>query len=276
MRKFRFQHSVFPLSLTLVFCVFAAVILLADGPRISNAVRRPKVSTGQPEAKSNDSKAEKSGTTNSADEQADPNLPSPGGIELKTSRVYVFVGKTGLGHEHGVIGMLKSGELHLGREKNAGKLEFDMRSFQTDTPEARQYVGLKGETDRGTQQKVNANMLGPDVLNVNSHPTATFEIASIKKQRDLKDGAAEYLLEGKFTLHGVARPIRFTALDEPKKGWHHLRGRFAIKQSDFKIKPFSMGLGAVGVTDELTIFGDLWIRPETPLAEKEMTKEPAR
>ena len=56
-------------------------------------------------------------------------------------------------------------------------------------------------------------------------------------------------------------------LDEPKKGWHHLRGRFAIKQSDFKIAPYSTGLGAIGVADELTIFGDLWVRPETPLAE---------
>lgn len=276
MRQIRFQQAVVPLSIALVVCVFVAMTLLADGPRISNAVRRPKVSSGQPEAKSNDSKPEKSDTTNSGDEQADPKLPSPGGVELKTSRVYVFVGKTGLGHEHAVIGMLKSGELHLGSEKNAGKLEFDMRSFQADTPDARKYVGLKGETDRGTAQKVNANMLGPEVLNVKSFPMATFEVVSIKKQRDLKDGAAEYQLEGNFTLRGVARRVRFLALDEPKKGWHHLRGRFAIKQSDFKITPFSTGLGTIGVTDELTIFGDLWVRPETPLAEKEKSEEPAR
>ncbi len=274
MRHFRFQQRLFPLSIALVICVVVAMTLQADGPRISNAVRRPKVSSGQPESKSNDAKPQKSDTTNSADEQPEANLPTPGGVELKTSRVYVFVGKTGLGHEHAVIGTLKSGELHLGSEKNAGKLEFDMRSFQADTSDARKYVGLKGETDRGTAQKVNSNMLGQDVLNVGSFPTATFEVLSIKKQRDLKDGAAEYLLEGNFTLRGVARRIRFTALDEPKKGWHHLRGRFAIKQSDFKITPFSTALGTVGVTDELTIFGDLWVRPETPLAEK--SEEPAR
>ena len=198
----------------------------------------------------------------------------PGQVELKSSRVYVFVGKTGLGHEHAVIGTLKSGELHFGKDKDAGKLEFDMRTFTADTPDARRYVGLKGETDRATQQKVNANMLGPQVLNVASFPTATLDNVSVKKQRDLKEGAAEYLIEGDFTLHGVARRIRFTALDEPKKGWHHLRGRFTIRQTDFGITPFSTALGAVGVADELTIFGDLWVRPETPLAEK--SEEPAR
>ena len=274
MQKFGLQQRIISLSIVLVLTSLATMSLLADGPRISNAVRRPKVSTRQPEAKPSDPKPDKSDANTGAGEQSDPNLPSLGGVELKTSRVYVFVGKTGLGHEHAVIGTLKSGELHLGSEKNAGKLEFDMRSFQTDTPDARKYVGLKGETDRGTQQKVNSNMLGPDVLNVKSFPTATFEVVSIKKQRDLKDGAAEYQLEGNFTLRGVARRIRFMVLDEPKKGWHHLRGRFAIKQSDFKIAPYSTGLGAIGVADELTIFGDLWVRPETPLAEK--SEEPAR
>ncbi len=270
MRKFSFRQFGVPLTIVLLLSVLLTMSLRADGPRISDAVRRPKVSAGQSPAQAADSKPHQP----AAGEAADPQLPSAGEVELKTSRVYVFVGKTGLGHEHAVLGNLKSGDLHLGREKSAGKLEFDMRSFVADTADARRYVGLKGETDRGTAQKVTSNMLGPDVLNVASFPIATFEIVSAKKQRDLKDGAAEYLLEGDLTLRGVARRIRFTALDEPKKGWHHLRGRFAIRQTDFGIKPFSTGLGAIGVADELTIYGDLWVRPEQPLADK--SEEPAR
>ena len=277
------RNSVTLLCLAALFVTgMSASELLGFGPRTSDAVRRPSASSGQGSVKSSDPKgnsktdkpASKTTVKEQAEEQNDPSLPSLGGIELKTSRVYVFVGKTGLGHEHAVIGMLKSGELHFGREKDAGKLEFDMRSFIADTPQARQYVGLKGETDRATQQKVNNNMLGPDVLNVGSFPTATFEVTSIKKQRELKDGTVEYLLEGDFTLRGVARKIRFTATDEPKKGWHHLRGRFPIRQSDFGITPFSTALGTIGVANELTIFGDLWVRPEQPLAEK--PEEPAR
>lgn len=274
MREFSFRQFGFPLTIVLLLSAILTLSLRADGPRISDAVRRPKVSAGQSPAQATDSKPDQPAAKKSAGESTDPQLPSVGEVELKTSRVYVFVGKTGLGHEHAVLGNLKSGDLHLGREKGAGKLEFDMRSFVADPADARRYVGLKGETDRGTAQKVTSNMLGPEVLNVASFPTATFEIVSSKKQRDLKDGAAEYLLEGDFTLHGVVRRVRFTVLDEPKKGWHHLRGRFAIRQKDFGITPFSTALGAIGVTDELTIFGDLWVRPEQPLADK--SEEPAR
>ena len=170
MRKSSFRQRVFLLSV-LLLSGFLTLNLRADGPKISNAVRRPRTSSGPSDAKSNKPQADKPGAKDSTDEQIDPNLPEVGGVELKTSRVYVFVGKTGLGHEHAVLGMLKAGELHLGREKDAGKLEFDMRSFVADTPDARGYVGLKGETDRATQQKVNSNMLGPDVLNVASFPT---------------------------------------------------------------------------------------------------------
>lgn len=269
---FRFRSQVSALLLIVIATGFSLVrFASADGPQISDAVRRPSAGNT---VKSAGAAQNQPATGGQAQKKSEEPTVDPGEVELKTSRVYAFVGKTGLGHEHAVIGTLKSGELHLGREKDAGKLEFDMRSFVADTSDARRYVGLKGETDRGTAQKVTSNMLGPEVLNVASFPTATFEIASIKKQRDLKDGSAEYLLEGDFTLHGVARRVRFTALDEPKKGWHHLRGRFAIRQTDFGITPFSTALGAVGVANELTIFGDLWVRPEQPLADK--SEEPTR
>lgn len=39
----------------------------------------------------------------------------------------------------------------------------------------------------------------------------------------------------------------------------HVRGRFAVLQTQYGIKPFSKGLGAIGVADELQIWGDLWV-----------------
>ena len=38
-----------------------------------------------------------------------------------------------------------------------------------------------------------------------------------------------------------------------------LQGDFEIKQSDYGIKPYSAFFGAVAVTDELKIYGDLWV-----------------
>src|SRR5690242_6960323 len=68
----------------------------------------------------------------------------PGEIDVEMSRVYVLVGKKGLGHEHGVEGKIKSGSIDLKSDKDPGAIEFDMESFVADTDEARKYVELKG------------------------------------------------------------------------------------------------------------------------------------
>ena len=84
----------------------------------------------------------------------------PGQVDLQRSRAYVRIGATGLGHEHGAEGRLKSGRLVLGPSANAGELVFDMTTFVTETAASRTYVGLGGGADASTAAKVTANMLG--------------------------------------------------------------------------------------------------------------------
>jgi len=183
-----------------------------------------------------------------------------GDVNLKDSRVYIFVGKTGLGHNHGIEGRLKSGSIRLEAVENAGELVFDMTSFDADTDAARRYVGLEGSTDKSTRQQVNVNMKGADVLNVQKFPLATFRIASAKLlQQKGRQGHPEYQLDGRFTLHGVTQPLRFQASGEEQDGRVHLRGSFSILQTGYGIRPYSKAFGAVGVTDKLTIYGDLWL-----------------
>ncbi|MEI7698796.1 MAG: YceI family protein [Planctomycetia bacterium] len=183
-----------------------------------------------------------------------------GDVNLKDSRVYIYVGKTGLGHNHGVEGRLKSGRVQLGQPENAGELVFDMTSFDADTDASRRYVGLEGSTDKSTRQQVNVNMKGADVLNVQKFPLATFRITSAKLlQEKGRQGLPEYQLDGRFTLHGVTQPLRFQATGEEKDGRIHLRGSFSILQTNYGIRPYSKAFGAVGVTDKLTIYGDLWL-----------------
>lgn len=194
-----------------------------------------------------------------ADARSAP-APAPGAVQLESSRVYVHVGKSGLGHEHAVVGALRSGTVHLNATEGAGELVFDMRSFSADDDPARRYIGLQGSTDAATRQQVNANLLGPAVLNVARFPTATFRIASATRlPQKSRRGLDQYELSGDLTLHGVSRPIKVVADAESQEGWIHLRGGFSILQSQFGIKPFSTALGAVGVADRLTIWGDLWI-----------------
>lgn len=185
---------------------------------------------------------------------------TPGEVHPEKSRVYIHVGKTGLGHEHGVMGKLKGGKVHLARAEEGDQLTFDMTSFDADSDAARKYVGLEGSTDDSTRQQVNQNMLGEGVLSVRQFPTATLTIKSVKAMKEGGDrNLPQYQIKGDFTLHGKTQAISILADAEEKQNWTHLRGSFSILQSDYGITPFSKAFGAVGVTDRLKIWGDLWI-----------------
>lgn len=191
----------------------------------------------------------------------------PADVQTQVSRAYVFVDKTGLGHQHGVEAKLLPSTLVLGADHNAGKLVFDMTSFDADTTAARKYVGLDGTTDQGTRSAVNHNMKGSAILNVAKYPTATFDIASaIATDQTSAKGLPVYELKGNFTLHGTTRPLAVTAEVEQARGWLHVRGSFVIKQTSFGITPYSKAFGAIGVADPLRIYGDLFVAPTDKVA----------
>ena len=191
----------------------------------------------------------------------------PAEVQTEASRVYVFVEKTGLGHQHGVEARLLKSSLALGASEDAGKLVFDMRSFDADTAVARKYVGLTGTTDENTRSAVNENMKGSAVLDVGRYPTATLDVTSAKAtgQTSAK-GLPVYQIHGLFTLHGTQRPLSFMVEVEQARGWLHIKGAFSIKQTEYGIKPYSKALGAVGVADELRIYGDLFVAPTQHVA----------
>ena len=194
-------------------------------------------------------------------EQAEQPVLRPGQIDLDRSRVYIHVGKKGLGHEHAVEGRVKSGHIDIQAQQDVGKIAFDMTSFVADSDEARKVVGLKGATSSSTQQQVTKNMLSADVLDVARHPTALFVIKS-RQAKKLKSGDRVYELEGDFTLHGTTHAIKIRArpsnLLDKENRWR-LEGDFEILQTDYGITPYSTGLGAIGVADKLRIHGDIWV-----------------
>jgi polyisoprenoid-binding protein YceI len=184
----------------------------------------------------------------------------PGEIDTDLSRVFIFVDKTGFGHQHGVVGRLKGGYLRVAKE-SAGKILFDISSFRADTLEARRRVGLEGAGSEDEQEQVTANMLGELVLDAAHFPTAHFAVTSVRHFEERNPaGLKQYALDGDFTLHGVTRGINIRATGEQEQGYLHLKGHFPLRQTDFGIRPFKKALGAVGVGDVLTVYGDLWIK----------------
>lgn len=193
----------------------------------------------------------------------------PTQVDCDQSRSYVRVGKTGFGHEHGAVGKLRRGYLRLNSSSDAGLLEFDMSSFVADTKEARQYVGLTGETDAATAKQVTDNMRSVEVLDVQRYPTATYVVKSaLPAEKQANPQVPQYVLDGDFTLHGVTRPLKLVAeAQATPHGWRVVT-RFAVLQSSFGITPYTRAFGAVGVADRLDIWGDvlLTIQPQAQSA----------
>lgn len=191
---------------------------------------------------------------------------APWAVDLVASRVYILVGKSGLiGHVHAVEGRLAAGQITLGAREQAGALVFDMRSFLADTPAARKMLGVEGDIDASTQQQTNANMLGPEVLDVARHPTARFDIRSSMPAALQQPGRLPaYDLVGTFTLHGATRPLALAAETEENGAGVRIRGGFSIRQTDFGMKPYAKFGGMVGVADELKIWGDILLPKTAP------------
>lgn len=218
------------------------------------------------------------GTHAAAPPQAAPNATSsttsPGAfsaqVDLRYSRAYVHVYKSGvLGHEHAVEGRLKSGTLELGAAQKAGELVFDMSTFTADSEAARRALRLEGDTDAETQKKVDANMRGADILDVERFPTATYTVETAALYSPATaDKPAVYELKGTFTLHGVSHPLAVLAPAQETRGYLRVWCQFAILQSEYGIEPYTVALGAIGVADRLEIWGDLWLRPVTTAARR--------
>jgi hypothetical protein len=73
-------------------------------------------------------------------------------------------------------------------------------------------------------------------------------------------------LAGDFSLHGTSRSIQVVAEADQKNGWMHLRGGFTMLQSQFGITPFTKASGAIGVADQLSVWGDVWIATQRQVA----------
>ncbi len=91
-----------------------------------------------------------SGPVSVQSQETQPVATAPAQVNQQVSRVFVFVDKKGIGHQHGIEGALSAGSLRLNQASDAGKLVFDMTSFDADTPRARAHFQLEGKTDDST------------------------------------------------------------------------------------------------------------------------------
>jgi len=97
--------------------------------------------------------------------------------------------------------------------------------------------------------EIQSTMLGPKVLDQAQYPEIHFKSSRIEQT-----SPQHYRVAGTLELHGTKREITLEVTGAPE----HYHGTTKLKQSDFGIKPISLGGGSIKVKDELELEFDVY------------------
>jgi polyisoprenoid-binding protein YceI len=97
--------------------------------------------------------------------------------------------------------------------------------------------------------QVQANMVGPQVLDAAHYPSIDFQSTKISVGT-----GNEWTVTGDLTLHGQTHPVTFqvTKIDAL-----HFRGAALVRQTEFGITPIRIAGGTVSVKDDVKIAFDI-------------------
>ena len=165
-------------------------------------------------------------------------------IDVDRSTVTVHVAKAGLlsaaGHEHWVSAPISSGTI---RETPSAFVEFTVQT-------AKMMVKPDPKVDAKTQAEVQKDM--EDLtLETRKFPRITFRSSRVDKTGD-----GQWKVEGALSLHGVTKPVSLLV----KRTGDAYTAHTVIKQTDFAIKPVSVGGGLVKVKNEVDIDFQIFAR----------------
>ena len=165
-------------------------------------------------------------------------------IDTERSVLTVHVFRSGIfsfaGDNHEIRAPIASGTIDEGKPA----VEFVVQANQMKV--------LDPDLDAGKRAQVQANMLGPEVLDTQQFPQIRFHSTSVEAS-----GTDTWLVHGELSLHGVTRPI-VVRVSEAQQEYH---GVASLKQTDFGIKPIRAGAGTVRVKDAVKIEFAIVTRP---------------
>lgn len=176
-------------------------------------------------------------------------------IDPQASVLHIFVYRGGtlarLGHNHVMTSKSVTGRVWM-RSAFPGsgfELSFPVADLIVDDPDARRAAGsdFPPEIAASDKEGTRKNMLRKEVLDAETYPNVTVKSATvdgslqapkITARITIKDASRDVVVPVSIVMNGE----RLTA-----------SGEFDILQTDFGMKPFSVGLGALEVQDRLHV-----------------------
>ena len=153
-----------------------------------------------------------------------------------------------LGHEHVISEPAVRGYILMPGDPAAARADLyvALDSFAVDTPAARKTAGLAAEISQQDIDATRRNML-QTVLESSRYPFLLVHATCAAAHSGCT------MLDAQITLHGVTRSVRIPVEIRIDDGRLVANGRFAVRQSDFGITPYSVLGGALRVEDRIEI-----------------------
>jgi polyisoprenoid-binding protein YceI len=177
-----------------------------------------------------------------------PALPAVGRVrtvDVQQSKITVHVSKRGVfgffGDDHDINGPILNGSYD--GDSQTVDVTVDAASLRVLDPK----LSLQNRND------VQANMVGPEVLDVAHYPAIHFS----SKQAAVS-GSNRSKIEGDLTLHGQTHPV---TLQVTKTDEQHFTGSATFRQTAFGITPIRVAGGTISVKDEVTVDFEIVLTP---------------
>lgn len=158
-------------------------------------------------------------------------------IDTQRSTIAIHVGKAGLfsaaAHDHTIDAPISSGSI---RESAPAAVQFTVKT-------AKMTVRADPKVDEKTRAAVQKDM-ETMTLEVAKFPEIAFRSSHAEK---LSGG--DWKVDGDLSLHGVTKPVSLTV----KRSGDAYTTHIALRQTDFGIKPVSIGGGMIRVKNEVEI-----------------------
>src|SRR5580704_14950380 len=165
-------------------------------------------------------------------------------IDTQRSTITIHVGKSGLlsaaAHDHTINAPISSGAM---LESGAPHIEFRVET-------AKMTVKPDPKIDANDQATIQTHM-EEMTLETTKFPEITFRSSRIER---IADG--QWKVDGDLSLHGVTKPVSLT-VKQTGDSW---TTRTVLKQTDFGIKPISIGGGMIKVKNEVEIYFQVFAR----------------
>ncbi|MGH9775318.1 MAG: YceI family protein [Candidatus Acidiferrales bacterium] len=162
-------------------------------------------------------------------------------IDVQRSILKLEIGTGGFlsafGHRHEIEGRIAQGRVQC-CDSPSVELRIEAKELHVVDP---------GEPD-DVRAKIEARMLGPEVLDTSRFPDIRFQSTSVSAA-----GKDRWTARGDLTLHGQTHTI--TADVSLANGQYE--GETKLRQSDFGITPVSVAGGSVKVKDEIRVAFDI-------------------